>query len=125
MAERYPSRRLVPYCLSRKFGGVGDVAFFSISHEQTQLNLSLIHLLLVLFPYFYRISVFRIYYRKQLGVLSIVLESCKHASMNCRTIAINLAGQPNVIIFQSPSRLTVSKALPLSTKVMLRFIFCF
>ena len=38
MAERYPSRRLVPYCLSRKFGGVGDVAFFSISHEQTQLN---------------------------------------------------------------------------------------
>ena len=70
---------------------------------------------------------FRIYYRKQLRILSIVLESCKHASMNChRSIAINLARQPNVIIIlQSQSRLTMSKALTLSTKVMFRSIFCF
>ena len=46
-------------------------------------------------------------------------------SWNCRTIAMNLAGQPNfAIIFQSPSRLTVSNALVRSTKVMYRSTFC-
>ena len=46
-------------------------------------------------------------------------------SWNCRTIAMNLAGQPNLaIIFQSPSRLTVSNALVRSTKVMWRSTFC-
>ena len=44
---------------------------------------------------------------------------------NCCTIAMNLAGQPNfAIIFQSPSRLTVSNALVRSTKVMKRSTFC-
>ena len=51
-----------------------------------------------------------------------------HASIpswNCRTIALNLAGQPNfAIILQSPSRLTVSNALVRSTKVMLTSKFC-
>ena len=38
---------------------------------------------------------------------------------NCRTIAMNLAGQPNfAIIFQSPLRLAMSNALVRSTKVM-------
>ena len=54
-----------------------------------------------------------IYYRKWFRELSIILDPCKHmSSWNCRTIAINLAGKPNfAIIFQSPSRLTVSNAL--------------
>ena len=45
---------------------------------------------------------------------------------SCRTIAMNLGGQPNLaIIFQSPSRLTVSKALVRSTNVMYRSTFSF
>ena len=40
-------------------------------------------------------------------------------SWNCLTIAMNLVGQPNfAIIFQRPSRLTVSNALVRSTKIV-------
>ena len=43
--------------------------------------------------------------------------------MNYRSIAINLAGQPNVvIIFQSQSRLTVSKALKFHVEVHILFL---
>ena len=46
-------------------------------------------------------------------------------SWNYRTIAMNLAGQPDfAITFQSPSRLTVSNVLVRSTKVMWRSTFC-
>ena len=94
-----------PILVNPAIGGVLLCQYLSWTDS---IKPSLIHLLFVLLP--------------------IVLESCKHASMNYRTIAINLVGQPNVvIIFQIPSRLTVSflKALTLSTKVMLRSIFCF
>ena len=46
-------------------------------------------------------------------------------SWNCRTIAIYLGGKPNfAIIFQSPSRPTVSNALVKSTKFMHRSTCC-
>ena len=46
-------------------------------------------------------------------------------SWNCLTIAMNLVEQPNfAIIFQRPSRLTVSNALVRSTKVIQRSMLC-
>ena len=46
-------------------------------------------------------------------------------SWNCRTIVMNVGGQPNLaMIFQSPSRLTVSVALVRLTNVMYRSTLC-
>ena len=64
-------------------------------------------------------------HREWIRNLAIILDPSSIPSWNCRTIAMNLAGQPNFAInFQSPSRLTVSNDLVKSIKVMLMSIFC-
>ena len=46
-------------------------------------------------------------------------------SWNCRTVVMNLLGQPNFsFVFHKPSLLTVSKALVRSAKVTKRWLFC-
>ena len=46
-------------------------------------------------------------------------------SWNCRTVVMNLLGQPNVsFVFHKPSLLTVSKAFVRSAKVTKRSLFC-
>ena len=48
-----------------------------------------------------------------------------HAFVNCRTVVMNLLGQPNSsFVFHKPSLLSVSKALVRSAKVTKRSLFC-
>ena len=57
---------------------------------------------------------------EQFRALSISLVPCNLASWNCRTIAMNLAGQPHIVMtFKGPSWLTVSNHSVRSIKVEL------